>query len=330
MNTRLLCLLVLFLHSCTSRNTLNDASLFHTFMKVYGRSYSPSAEAHALNCFQHNLDVNEQLNLQANGDATFGINEFADLCPQDFKSHHTLRFTNDSGHAYFPKFTPAQLREVSPARNWQEKGAVTNVGSQGFCSSGGTFAVTGSIEAQVYLKTGQLTSLSEEEIVQCAQPSDSTKGCNGGIDPTVGFQWVINNGGIDAERGYPYTSGAGVAGVCKSSRLKHVTAQISSWKRVLPSEEQMRAFVSSQGPLAVGVDASDWQTYRSGILTHCSGTSLDHAALIVGYNTANGTQIPFWILKNSWGPTWGENGYVRVAYGSNQCGITQAVSTALA
>lgn len=125
------------------------------------------------------------------------------------------------------------------------------------------------------------------------------------------------------EASYPYTSGSGSSGTCKSLTGKAVGATIKGHKDVTHSESQMASYVSASGPLPIAVDAqSHWQTYTGGIVSSCAGKSLDHGVLAVGYTSE------YWIVKNSWGSSWGESGYIRLAYGSNQCGLNKSPTAA--
>merc|ERR1711988_1523737 len=133
------------------------------------------------------------------------------------------------------------------------------------------------------------------------------------------YQWLIDNrgGNISSEDSYPYTSSGGSVAACDTTSHT-VGAHIDMWSEVSGSESDMRDHVGTKGPLPIAVDASSgWQTYSGGVLSSCSGKSLDHGVLIVGY-TAD-----YWIIKNSWGFSWGESGYIRVKYGTDQCGLTQ-------
>merc|ERR1719461_1995953 len=135
---------------------------------------------------------------------------------------------------------------------------------------------------------------------------------------------ISKGGQIVTEAAYPYTSGRGSSGSCKSVSGMAVGSTISGHRDITHSESQMATYVSSSGPLPIAVDAqSHWQTYTGGVVSSCTGTSLDHGVLIVGYTSE------YWIVKNSWGSSWGESGYIRLAYGSNQCGLTQSPTAAL-
>lgn len=176
---------------------------------------------------------------------------------------------------------------------------------------------TGGIEGAWFLAGNKLTSVSEQELVSCDKIDD---GCNGGLMDNA-YKWLVSNKGgkIVTEESYPYTSGTGRTGTCKSLTTKSVGATISGHKDVTHSESQMATYLSKNGPLPIAVDAqSHWQTYKSGVVSNCRGKSLDHGVLAVGYTS------DYWIVKNSWGSSWGESGYIRLAYGSNQCGLDKS------
>merc|ERR1719189_896570 len=140
------------------------------------------------------------------------------------------------------------------------------------------------------------------------------------------YEWLVSSkkGAIVTEAADPYTSGRGSSGSCKSTSSMSTGATISGHKDVTHTEAQMAAWISTNGPLPIAVDAqSHWQTYTGGVVSNCNGKSLDHGVMAVGV-TAD-----YWIVKNSWGATWGESGYIRLAYGSDQCGLTQSPTAPL-
>lgn len=175
------------------------------------------------------------------------------------------------------------------------------------------FSTTGGIEGAWKVAGHSLVSLSEQQLVSCDK-SDS--GCGGGLMDSA-FSWVSRNGGITSESSYPYTSGGGSAGSCRSSRS--TAATISGHRDVGRSESSLASALGRQ-PISIGVDANSWQSYRGGVMSSCRGQSLDHGVLLVGMTSSA------WIIKNSWNAGWGESGYIRLARGSNQCGLTNGAS----
>jgi cysteine peptidase B len=258
------------------------------------------------------------------GSQIHGINLFADLCAEEFKSYHNLIVPENRQPEFFPAPTAEEKGKVQDSFDWRTKGAVTPVKDQGQCGSCWAFSSTGNMEGQHEIASGTLLSLSEEELVQCS--NNGNYGCNGGLMDNA-FQWVIQNGGINSESAYPYTSGGGITGNCDNSGKSVSVAKYSSYKDVDHVEDTMKTWVTSNGPLAIAVDAaSGWQTYSGGIVKNCNGRQLDHGVLIVGYGE-DSTNTEYWIVKNSWSTSWGEQGYIRLEYGTDQCGITMMPSS---
>lgn len=267
-------------------------------------------------CFSRNVDEIDRLN-SIDSKATYGTNGFSDMCPEEFKlRYHNGNFGNVSG---FPQVRPLSAQELAgfPADSfdWRQQGAVTGVKNQAQCGSCWTFSAVACMEGAWKLGGNPLVSLSEEELVQCAKSAGN--GCQGG-EMGAAIQWVIQNGGINSEDGYPYTSGNGVTGVCDTQKASVKVAHFSEMRRMPQDESQLVALLQQYGPLAIAVDATTgWQAYRGGIKTACSGRSLDHGVTIVGFGA------DYWIVKNSWATTWGEQGYIRLQRGVNCDGLAQ-------
>ena len=189
------------------------------------------------------------------------------------------------------------------------------------CGSCYTFSSTGNIEGQWFLAGNTLTSVSEQELVSC----DKTNGgCWGGWQDKA-FAWLqsAHNGSIVTEESYPYTSGGGMnASACTWTSSMTVGATISSHADVARNEAEMAAWTSTNGPLAIAVDASSWGSYTGGVMTGCLPGHPDHAVLAVGFTDT------YWIVKNSYGPSWGEAGYIRLQRGTNQCNLTYRPTSA--
>jgi C1A family cysteine protease len=208
--------------------------------------------------------------------------------------------------------------------DWRAKGAVTPIKNQGQCGSCWSFSTTGSVEGNLAIQTGNLTSLSEEDLVQCDQVD---QGCQGGLMDNA-FQYIEKNG-IAAESAYPYTSGTGIRGMCNSAPAKVVT--ITGYRDVPQGNETALLSAVAQQPVSIAIEAdkSAFQMYKSGVLdSPFCGKQLDHGVLIVGYGTQKGVfgTKDYWIVKNSWGETWGEQGYINIVRGKNMCGIAEQAS----
>lgn len=250
---------------------------------------------------------------------SLGVNEFADLTFAEFKSIYTPFYFET--HHPNPVAAPENL-EIPTTVDWRTKGAVTPVKNQGQCGSCWSFSTTGAVEGAWFLAGHTLTSLSEQELIDCSE-SYGNHGCEGGL-MTSAFKYVMNKG-LTTEANYPYTA---KNGSCQDAKVKQAVARISTYHNVTPdSSNALLAAVANQ-PVSVAVEAdqSAWQLYTGGIVTSNCGTKLDHGVLIVGYNTSNSP--PYWIVKNSWGASWGEQGYIRIGIqdGKGICGINMTPS----
>eukprot|EP01062_Namystynia_karyoxenos_P044179 TRINITY_DN32459_c0_g1_i13.p2 TRINITY_DN32459_c0_g1~~TRINITY_DN32459_c0_g1_i13.p2 ORF type:complete len:328 (+),score=96.46 TRINITY_DN32459_c0_g1_i13:61-1044(+) len=302
----------------------NAELLWASFKSTYGKTYAGADEARRKDVFTANM-VKAARRSGADRTATHGMNAFSDLTAEEFKVYHSLNMTGKKqkkGGSPAKMFSEAEvLRAKASPVDWRDHGAVTHVKNQGQCGSCWAFSTTGGIEGQWKLAGHALTSLSEQELVSC----DTTdNGCQGGLMDNA-FQWLLDNhnGAIVTEESYPYTSGMGSSGSCQSVSGKAVGAKISSYQDIPHDEDQMLAWVAKNGPLSIAVDATSWQTYTGGVMSNCESRQLDHGVLIVGFTS------DAWIIKNSWGPSWGESGYIRVARGSNQCLLTESPCTSV-
>ena len=223
-----------------------------------------------------------------------------------------------------------EVKDLPASVDWTAQGAVTPVKDQGQCGSCWSFSTTGALEGAYYIKNGALNSYSEQHLVSC---DTSDFGCNGGWMDNA-FQWVKKNGGICYEEDYPYESGTtGQTGVCEDSKCtKDSGVAPSGFVDVEKYSDEALMSAIAQQPVSVAIqaDQSNFQLYQSGVLTSSCGTTLDHGVLAVGYGTsADGTD--YYKVKNSWGASWGEDGYILLGRGEynvnvmgqnqGQCGI---------
>jgi C1A family cysteine protease len=271
------------------------------------------------NIIIHNMDRSQNF--------TMGVNQFTDLTPEEFKAQYVSGLKAEVGLAGCGSFSGSA--SGAPASiDWRAKGAVTSVKDQGQCGSCWTFSATGAVEGAWAIAKGQLIDLSEEELVECAGLKYGSMGCNGG-QMDGAFKYIIEKGQCSLSS-YPYTSGTGQSGSCKTSCSP--VAKLTSCSDVKPNDQlSLKAAVAKQ-PVSIAIEADTkyFQSYSSGILTSAScGTNLDHGVLITGYGTENG--IDYWMVKNSWSTSWGDQGYVKIARSSSTndqgiCGIAMQPS----
>ncbi len=252
-------------------------------------------------------------------------NEFRDVMNFDSNSKF---FKTELG---LPReYTFDKLLSTLPSTvDWRTKGVVTPVKDQGQCGSCYSFSNTGALEGIFAIKYGQLESFSEQQIVDCSLISEGgpNMGCNGGqIGRTM--DWIGRNGGLCNETYYPYSSGTTKSsGKCLKCTLVP-NSKVRSHVDVQPSDSAMMTAIAQQ-PISVAVEADQraFQLYSSGVFTESCGTNLDHAVLLVGYGTDSYSKQDYYILKNSWGTTWGDQGYMYIGRGpqynngNGQCGV---------
>lgn len=264
------------------------------------------------------------------------LNQYADMLHTEFvRTLNGFNRTRESDNSVYKAFTkvdegvtfiaPANV-EVPTSVDWRDKGAVTDVKDQGHCGSCWSFSATGALEGQHFRKTGKLVSLSEQNLVDCSA-AYGNNGCNGGLMDQA-FQYIKDNGGIDTEAAYPYD---GEDESCHFTK-KDVGATDKGFVDIKAGNEQdlMKA-IATVGPVSVAIDAGheSFQFYAKGVYFEpaCDPTTLDHGVLAVGYGTDEETKEDYWIVKNSWGTTWGDKGYIKMARNKeNACGIASAAS----
>jgi len=191
--------------------------------------------------------------------------------------------------------------------DWEAAGKVTPVKNQGQCGACWAFSATGSTECQVAIATGKLVSLSEQQLIDCSV-AEGNLGCDGG-EMDAAFQYIQKEGGLCTEQAYPYKA---QDGKCESTTCGTLYDKISTYKDVTKRNEQALEDAVALGCVSVAIEANQFafQYYSSGVLTGECGTQLDHGVLAVGYGTTDGQE--YWKVKNSWGTSWGENGYVLI------------------
>jgi hypothetical protein len=295
---------------------------FTNWMVKYEKAYAPEEFFYRYDVFKANMDFVEAHNA-GNNTYTVELNKFSDLTTAEFKMIY-LGYKPELRRGARPEVTLAELSAPGAyptgSLDWTTKGAVTGVKDQGQCGSCWAFSTTGSTEGAVFLKYNHLTSLSEQELVDCAG-SYGNDGCNGGLMDNA-FKYVEANG-LCTEAAYPYT---GKDGTCKKTSCTASTnSKITGFKDVTHTENALgSALDSTPISIAIEADQSGFQLYSSGVFCGVCGQNLDHGVLAVGYGTESGTD--YWKVKNSWGTSWGEKGYILMCRNENKCGISDEPS----
>jgi len=317
----------------------SDEELFRKFMSDHKKIYRSSEEfTQRLSNFKANLRNIEQLNADPNQQATFAINKYSDMTKEEFSAAYLLPKFDALATCTWPYHATVDedtLKAAPTSFDWRTKGAVTPVKNQQQCGSCWTFSTSGNIEGQwqIYSPKHQLVGLSEQWSVDCStgclqsEPSLCDGGCGGGL-PWLAYEDIIKNKGLPTEASYPYI---GEDQTCQTG--KTIGAVIYNWTAVSNEPKQIEAFLATQGPLSITMNADLLMSYSSGILTgtasSCPNSGSDHAILLVGYGTDSSTKTNYWIVKNSWGTDWGMEGYFQIASDQGLCGINACVTTSL-
>jgi len=286
--------------------------MWEEFKKAHSKAYSTmEEETMRFGFFIENMKIVDDRNskeLLAGGSAVHGITKFSDLSQMEFEKRYlsadkAMKKVGEVVTELPPYSGPDALVD------WSGK-LTTPVKDQGYCGSCWAFSATEQIESDVMRTLGKSYVLSPQQITSCAT---SAYGCNGGWTE-VAYSYVKSAGGIELNSDYPYSSYYGATGTCKATASKFV-ATVTSYTTI-SGETNMANYVKATGPLSVCLDASSWNSYTGGIMTSC-GNNVDHCVQAVGVDTSS-----YWKVRNSWGTSWGESGYIRLAYGKNTCDIT--------
>ncbi|XP_066596122.1 cathepsin L1 [Prorops nasuta] len=308
---------------------------WHTFKAEHKKLYnSETEEKFRMKIFmdnRHKIAKHNQRYEAGEVSYKLKINKYGDMLHHEFvhllngfnKSvNHLLRAQTPLIGASF--IEPANV-ELPKTVDWRTLGAVTPIKDQGHCGSCWAFSATGSLEGQHFRKTGVLVSLSEQNLIDCSGKYGNN-GCNGGLMDQA-FKYIKENKGLDSEKSYPYEA---ENDKCRYNPKNNEATDAGYVDVPEGNEKKLQAAVATVGPVSVAIDASheSFQFYSEGVYyeKECSSEELDHGVLVVGYGTTEEGD-DYWLVKNSWGETWGDKGYIKMSRNKhNNCGIASTAS----
>jgi len=301
---------------------------FDAYVKEFGKTYSAVEFAQRRVTFEQRLESIKRNNRDTTRSWKEGVNHMTDRTDEEFSK--LLGYKKELGYRSVSSRAPPKERKIDISAlptsvDWREKGIITSVKDQGRCGSCWSFGTAETVESYYALATGLLTDLSEQQILDCTANTNDcggTGGCGGGT-PEIAYQQIIAMGGLASEWTYPYVSWSGSNFKCQNASLNPV-AVLSGYK-VLTSNTLAPVLdaLANVGPLAINVDASAWSSYESGVFDGCNqkNPDIDHVVQLVGYGT-DAQFGDYWLVRNSWTPSWGEDGYIRLRRTSTpRCGI---------
>jgi len=328
-------------HHTRAAVNVDSDSLFETFLQQHGKSYAPDEHALRHSIFLKNIQTVRELNHRHAGKATFKGNRFLDLTREEVlrfrggKNSGSSRERRSPEHQRFVRVhEPAGLRASERPRNFDWRtarpGSVSPVKDQGFCGSCWTYGGTGPVEAMHAIQTGNLLELPEQFMLDCAWTNGTGEsggnfGCDGG-DSDIGALEIVRKYGGVIPTARAYGNYLNINGYCKDIRNMEVGAKITGWVDIKDRDEEgLLDAVATKGPVNVNIMVPDEMVYYdTGVLNveSCkhNKTQIDHAVMMVGYGTdVHGTD--YYVVRNSWSTYWGDQGYIKVARGENDCAI---------
>jgi cathepsin F len=309
--------------------------LFSAFKAKFGKTYKHAEEElERFKIFLMNVEHAEKMKTVDPTASYSVLSPYADLTPEEFGRRNGFVASIADKKAHAEMVEELEVKDLPTAYDAREHGLVTPIKNQEQCGSCWAFSTVANIEAQNKLVNGQLTSLSEQELVDC---SKSDNGCNGGLPTNACKDLIDSKMGMELESAYSYTAATGRSCLAKQSLEK---VFLTSYKTISSNEDQIAAALMQYGTLSIGINAQYMQLYTGGISNpFWCPAQLDHGVAIVGFGEdKNDSKFKFpwtkattqyWVIKNSWGESWGEKGYYRIVRGKGKCGMNQMVSTSI-
>lgn len=284
------------------------AEVFSQWKLTHNKFYAtPNEDAYRLNVFHSNflkISASNSVN-----DYVLSLNKFADLTEEEFLAKYTgLKPNLASTPVNEAVKTPKTLQQTPTNVDWRTQGAVNPVKNQGQCGSCWAFSAIAALESASKISGYSLYSMSEQQLVDCSA-AEGNHGCNGGLMDNA-FNYIKTVGGIQNETTYPYRA---IDEKCKDNVALFLPPQITSWVDIVKDDCASLLTSIVQQPVSVAIAANAIQFYTHGVFSnkYC-GTGLDHGVTAIGYGTDTTANKEFWLVRNSWGPNWGEHGYIRM------------------
>ncbi|XP_076176211.1 cathepsin O isoform X2 [Ptiloglossa arizonensis] len=320
-----------------------DIKLFKSYVSRYNKSYrnNPVEYEERFRRFRRSLRYIEKMNdLRSSPEsAYYGLTAYSDMLEDEFLTQTLLpdlpvrgeKHVNASYHRQHrlqqSSHRARRSADIPLKFDWRDKGVVTPVRGQGSCGACWAFSTIEVAESMLAIKNGTLYTLSVQEMIDCAK--NGNFGCEGG-DICSLLSWLLSSKvTILQESTYPLTRKTNMCKLGKTlSKESGIRIKDFTCDSFIDAEDELLVTLATHGPVAAAVNALSWQNYLGGVIQYnCNGSfsSLNHAVQIVGYDKS--ATIPYYIIKNSWGPSFGDKGYMYIEIGSNLCGIANQVSS---
>ncbi|XP_053320732.1 uncharacterized protein LOC128492263 [Spea bombifrons] len=324
------CLLLLSaIAICVSASHFLDAE-WNVWTSKYGRQYKDLEEEQfrrtAWEANWERVQKHNQLADQGLSKYWMAVNHFADMTNEELRSKSCLIYSGEfSKPSNIPqKSLNAKNPNIPEEVDWRKSNCITPVKNQGNCGSCWAFAAIGVVESRLCLKNGNLVQLSEQQLVDC-DTSDS--GCCGGM-PLLALQYVTEKG-VMKSQDYEYTQ---KKFTCLYKPDEAITLNVTKYYGV-PGEDNIASSVASEGPIIVGFGVdTEFFFYVKGVYDGSCAPYPNHAIIIVGYGTEydknnEDNNEDYWLIKNSWGEQWADEGYGKIKRNVNKCSIADMAAT---